>query len=278
MRPFKSRFRRDTPVKQRFTKRKRKRPFSVLKTLKEESEVQISTDTTATEETVMQSNSKPNPRAGQDSTSSTSEAMEVTSSCDSVMTDHLPSPEIFRGDEDTLDSYMEDSQPPLNSHVHNSTLLDLSLARDLDMHPSPNVSNITDASTVLAEDIRGVCTNKELGKDMEVLQPGEVSEKETPPKITRKVLTFKKICAAAKQTAQPADANSALSGMDATGDTVDFGVPPKRLCSNHRRGPVLFDFQSEAELEEFFQRSEERSASLRSLTLFPRFVPDSPPS
>ncbi|XP_053703760.1 uncharacterized protein LOC128748793 isoform X2 [Synchiropus splendidus] len=220
-------------------------------------------------------NSKPNPRAGQDSTSSTSEAMEVTSSCDSVMTDSLPSPEIFRGDEDTLDSHMEDSQPPLN--VHNSTLLDLSLATDLDMHPSPNVSNITDASTVLAEDIRGVCTNKELGKDMEVLQPGEVSEFETPPKITRKVLTFKKICAVAKQTAQTADANSALSGMDATGDTVDFGVPPKRLRRSLRRGPVLFDFQSEAELEEFFQRLEKRSASLRSLTLFPRFVPDSPP-
>ncbi|XP_067464664.1 uncharacterized protein [Thunnus thynnus] len=213
----------------------------------------------------------------------------------STTSSSLPSPEIFRKENyvETLTFPIEDDMLGLHRHIKNSTLLDVSYAESIHMHHPPNISNIIDASTILVE------KNSELSNHgvievepkthMDPFQSEKAFKRKTPPKPSirmstlckKKKVWFKspviaetfeaKTIPAMKVTihneSKPVRQSSSAEQIKPDADT--FGADEISSKEDNLEQAKLFDFVSDVDRDEFFQRERQRCARLRCFSLFP---------
>ncbi|KAK9536892.1 hypothetical protein VZT92_006645 [Zoarces viviparus] len=206
----------------------------------------------------------------------------------------LPSPEIFRRDGYAvpLTSFQEELLG-LHLHVKNSTLLDVSHAESLCKHHPPNVSDIIDASVILAEkncEIKGPEAENKIHADP--FKSGTTFEWKTPPKLSNRkpILYKKKVWFKSPIVAEPLrpthTQTPTLSVHDAPdpvhvsgGEEVSSPEDARRLTVTLTR-PVtsspddvtFFDFVDAADRDAFFRGMRTRCVKLTSAPLFPLTV------
>ncbi|XP_054482426.1 uncharacterized protein LOC129113962 [Anoplopoma fimbria] len=199
----------------------------------------------------------------------------------------LPSPEISR-----RDSYVETLTPfkeellGLHLHVKNSTLLEASHAESINMHHSPNLSNILDASTIFAEktfEIEGPETETKIHTDS--LKSEKAFKWKTPPKLhNRKPISYRKkvwfkspiiaqtfdtkLTPSTRSTPGPAEA-SRPGETSSKEDALRLTVTLKRSVKSSPEEAKFFDFMDDSDRDAFFKTMRTRCLKLRSAPLFP---------
>ncbi|XP_074467488.1 uncharacterized protein LOC141753066 isoform X2 [Sebastes fasciatus] len=213
---------------------------------------------------------------------------------------NLPSPEIFR-----RESYVETLTFPfteelgLHLHIKNSTLLDVSHAESINMFHPPNVSNILDVSTILAEkscEIKGPEAETKIHTDS--FKTEKAFKRETPPKLTnRRPISYKKkvwFCPIIAETfeakhtpaskltihmSSPAeqlqpDADTSRAGeINSKEEALRLTATLKRPVQSSPEKAKLFDFDN-SDRDAFFKGMRERCVHLRSAPLFPLTAPE----
>ncbi|XP_031729934.1 uncharacterized protein LOC116398065 isoform X1 [Anarrhichthys ocellatus] len=227
-----------------------------------------------------------------DTSLSSDEEEEEEDCCSSgTSSSSLPSPEIFRRDccAVPLTSFQEELLG-LHFHVKNSTLLDVSHAESLRKHHSPNVSDIIDASVILAEkncEVKGPEAETKIHADP--FKSETTFEWKTPPKLSnRKPILYKKkvwfkIPIMAEPLGPQHTQTPTLSVHDAPdpvhvsgGEEVSSSEDALRLTVTLTR-PVtsspddvtFFDFNDAADRDAFFIGMRTRCVKLTSAPLFP---------
>ncbi|XP_035481974.1 uncharacterized protein LOC118301033 isoform X2 [Scophthalmus maximus] len=223
----------------------------------------------------------------------------------------LPSPEIFRKEnyEETLTFPIDEELLDLHLPIKNSTLLDVSDAQTIHMHDPPNISTITESSTLLTETNCAIRNDrapepetKIQRKSLKSDNQAKTCKRKTPIKLTNKRLflckkkvSFKtpviaeilqaKDVPATKSTVHitsetahtpgPAertrpDAETSGAGETTSEDgTLRLRVTLKRPEQSSPEKAKFFDFVSDSDRDLFFQRARRRCVKLQSITLFP---------
>ncbi|XP_029304180.1 uncharacterized protein LOC115019010 isoform X3 [Cottoperca gobio] len=228
----------------------------------------------------------------------------------STSSSSFPSPEIFR-----RESYVETLtfpiklEPGLHLHIKNSTLLDESHAEGIYMYHPPNLSDITDSSTIVPETNCEINQNREPEAETKIHTDSFKSEKDvkwkTPSKLTnrRPILYKKKVwfkspiiaetveakhILATKLTIynanEPAHTSSTAEQIQPDADTFTAGeisskealqltgVLQRPVKSNPEK-VTFFDFIDDSERDAFFEEMRIRCVELESAPLFPLTAP-----
>ncbi|XP_034746697.1 uncharacterized protein LOC117955977 isoform X2 [Etheostoma cragini] len=215
----------------------------------------------------------------------------------STTSSSLPSPEIFRRESyvEKLTSFpIKEELLGLQSHIKNSTLLDVSHAESIHMYHPPDLSNIIDASVVLAG--KNCVINQHRGPEA-VTKTHTDSEKpfksKTPPKLTnrRPLLYKKKVCFKSPIIAENFKAKH-TPGTKLTGPAEQIQSDTFRAGEIHSKKEAsqltvqsslgkakIFDFIDNSHRDAFFKRMRDRCVKLESAPLFPLTAPkDTEPS
>ncbi|XP_023131514.1 uncharacterized protein LOC111572185 [Amphiprion ocellaris] len=205
----------------------------------------------------------------------------------------LPSPEIFRNEThvETPTLKINKKPPGLHLHIKNSTLLDESHAKSINMHCSPNLSTIIDTSTILAEQNNEIREPEPEAKPQTDLFKSDNTARKTPTKLTsrRPILCKKKVWFKSPVIAETKHVPASRLTLHNTSEP--FQTPSPRVRIKHyaeasrskersynkqtamlKRSPEkpkFFDFLSDSDRDAFFQKMSKRSDKLRSFVLFP---------
>ncbi|KAM7374644.1 hypothetical protein PAMP_007290 [Pampus punctatissimus] len=216
----------------------------------------------------------------------------------STTSSSLPSPEIFRKENyvETLTFPIEEDLLSHHLHIKNSTLLDVSHAESIRMHPPQDVSTIIDASTILVEKNSELSNHGAIQVERKThTDPFQSAfKRKTPPKPTirrpimcKKKVWFKSPIVAKSFETKPIPVMKSTTRNDS--EPVHWSSPAEQIKPHpstsradeismnedqlHRtlKRPVkssperakFFDFVSEADRDEFFQRERQRCARLK---------------
>ncbi|XP_026228253.1 uncharacterized protein LOC113170391 isoform X2 [Anabas testudineus] len=200
--------------------------------------------------------------------------------CYSSCCSSLPSPEIFRreNDAETVNTELW----CLHTNMKNSTLLDVSQAQSIHMHQPPNLSAIIDASTILAEkcEIRGPEAETQIQSDS--FKSDKEKKGKTPDELTKKrpILCKKVVFKSPIAEISPVQIFSRADQMkpeqtaravknNSNDDTLHLKVTLKRPGKRSPEKAKFFDFVTDNDRDLFFQMMRERCNKLRSAPLLP---------
>ncbi|XP_028322940.1 uncharacterized protein LOC114475928 [Gouania willdenowi] len=223
---------------------------------------------------------------------------------DRTFSSSFASPEIFRTDSDATPVTYPIAEPHL--HNKNSTLLDVSHARSIHMHLSPDLSTIIDASIIPPDKKCELIYGREPGPENETQADSSVQalEKNSTPKFFKKrPIVFKKkvwfkspiISETFKVKDVPADTTVTVPNSndsskttspneklrfdaDASGadeisseeETLPLKVALRRPVKSSAAEKVkFFDFADDEDKYEFFRKMRERHERLTTMVFYP---------
>lgn len=212
-----------------------------------------------------------NQSSGSVSTPSLVEPTSYSSDKESSLSDTsstMDSPEVFR-EEHCVDSSFFGVKDPTHRYlpIKNSTLLDLSHAKDILMHKPPNVSTIMDPPNP-AENTNEISNKRQPIDDECKIVKVTRSEKKRhqtkqPSPVFRKSIFFKK--KVYFRSPLLSEKSRRESPKTITPDPEALKVDERNL----KEGGIFFDFTSDVEQNDYFQKIRERCTKLKNAALFP---------
>ncbi|XP_041863540.1 uncharacterized protein LOC121653868 isoform X1 [Melanotaenia boesemani] len=227
-------------------------------------------------------------------------------SCGSATLSSIPSPEIFRKENEKSTDLFGKEQLSLYLHNKNSTLLDVSHAKSIQMQQPPNLSAIIDTPTI---PIKKICVTSHHQKPEYV---GEIQtdsfksdlQSKTPPKliVRRPILYKKKVWFKSPITAETLEAKpipsstselsnlhkqvkpgqgtnpSKMGEISCREETLPLMLKLKRPLKTSQVKARFFDFGNDSEWDAYFQWMRERSDKLKNPVLFPFMLGTQEPS
>ncbi|XP_076025170.1 uncharacterized protein LOC143015028 [Genypterus blacodes] len=222
----------------------------------------------------------------------------------STSSSSLPTPEIFRDDNDVASHTFPSEMGPYR-HVINSTLLDVSDAKNIHMYQQPNLSTITDVSIIPAGkecEIRQLQVEPKISRESLKSTPfnpypgNKAPIRKTPTKLPQvvnrrsiicKKVQFKSLLVTKRarpantplEMSSPAKQLTADVGSLSTGevilteDTQGTRTPPMAMIEQpvktSLRPARIFDFGDDTDGELFFKAWRDRRTRLQSIPSFP---------